>query len=427
MIPAFGLVLLSSLLHTAGSTTLYPQQTAQRPPTLLLDFQKNNVSSSWAPGHPIEWNNKTALKFTFNDGGPVGWVSGSIWGAELSPDEKYLVTSNVKNHVSVVDFTTGTTVFNTTLASTYTRGESALRVLANPAGGYDVLVSLGYQELHRLRLSPDGTQIGNATIYSGGLLWKQTSPSISHSGRRFLVANPNVPYYNLYDLDDANVQLNLSNQIKTTDFDCAFTPDDQHVVATSRTWGNEGSTKLFSTTTGALVRDFGDTSSEVISISPDGKVLVTTYSWDTIQIWSLFNETADHINLDIPLPLNGGFTSLKWSPDGAYLVAGNYGNIFIWKMAPSPQLVQHWQMDVDYYDVLQILWLGTTKQLVYRAYGGLEIYDTESNLKYRWGFGPNSHWTIGPSQPTKTILAKGKGWIGGLDSDGIVRFWAYPL
>jgi hypothetical protein len=190
--------LLSGLLRAASSATLYPQSAAQRLPTLLLDFQKNNVSSSWAPGHPKEWSDKTALKYEFSDGGPFTWTSGAIRAAELTSDEKLLVTINATNHLAVVEFATGTTVSGLTLASTYAYGPSALRVLGNSAGGHDILVSMDYNEVHRLRLTSNGTRIGNTTVYPGGLVWERGSLSISQSGRRFFTVNSTV----LYDLDD---------------------------------------------------------------------------------------------------------------------------------------------------------------------------------------------------------------------------------
>ncbi|KAJ4299452.1 hypothetical protein N0V90_004697 [Kalmusia sp. IMI 367209] len=419
------LVLLSTLLSAVISKALYPQS-IQRPPGILHDFQKNNVSTSWAPGHPKEWSEKEALKFQFSDGGPHTYTSGAIPATALSSDEKFLVTVNISNHVSVIDFATGSVVSNPSFTTTYSRESSAVRVLSAPSGGYDVLISMGYQEVQRLRLSAQGKQTGNATIYTGGLLSEFGSSSVSHSGRRFLTVDPNIPQYNIYDLDDTNVHIILKNQ-NDVYHDGSFSTDDKYVITLSRSYyDTPPRTKLFDATTGALVRDFGSTSSEYVRLSPDGKLLATTYSWDAVQLWPLTNATSEPITLNLPAHAGRGFSDLQWSPDGEYLAAGIWGQLVVWKIFPSPQVVQSYQQDNDYHDVTALLWLEASKRIAYRTFGGLEIYDFDSNLKYRWGFGANSHWADSVYQKGYTFLSTSKKWIGGLDADAIVRFWEYP-
>ncbi|KAF2647376.1 WD40 repeat-like protein [Lophiostoma macrostomum CBS 122681] len=425
MLTVFTLLLLSVGSEAATSKTFnarYPQ----RPPDLLSDFRKNNISSTWAPGHPKDWTSKDSIKYTFSDGGPQTYTTGAIPVAALSPDERLLVTVNASNHVSVIATTTLMTVAQFTFTSNYAVAPSALRVFVDSRGQYDVLISVDYQEIRRIRLSYNGTQIGTSTTYPGGLLCDYGSPSVSHHSRRVLAAVRNLPHYNIYDLDDATVNISLSNQIDDY-FDASFSSDDQYVATRSFSYsGIPGSTKLFNTTTGTLIRDFGDTSSEVISISPDGNLLATSHNSDALQIWDLRNATSEPLTLSLPSKLIRSFTTLVWNTDGSYLSAGAYGNLFIWKTSPTFQLVQHLQLSEDQHDVSQLLWVEVSRRLAYRTFGGLEMYDFDTNLKYRWGFSSLSHWIDGPNHHALTYLARNSEWIGGLDSDANVRIWDYP-
>ncbi|KAJ4350365.1 uncharacterized protein N0V89_008986 [Didymosphaeria variabile] len=406
------ILLFSGLLCTATAEALYPEA-IQRPPSVLHDFQKNNVSSSWALGHPKEWSDKDALRYEFSDGGPYRYTSGAIFATALSSDERFLVTVNTSNHVSVIDFATGVQVFDRTLSSTYQAAYRAVRVLAGPSG-YEVLASMTYQEVQKLQLSPQGEQIGNVTVYPGGLLYEKGSPSTSHNERLFITAVPTAGQYTIYDLDEPSVHLTLNNQPDDM-YDASFTPDDQYVVTRSYSYsGMPGSTRMWDVKTGALVRDFNNTNSETLSISPDGSLLATSLSWEAIQIWSLTNATAPPTTLTFPEKTNiNGVQRLAWSPDSTYLAVGTYKNLLVWKLISFPELVQWYQIEANGHDVSGLLWLSGSKRLAYRVFGGLEIYDCETNLKYRWGNSPNSHWVDGAYMVENTILAKGKGWIGG--------------
>ena len=418
---------LCGLLSAVSSKALYPQA-AQRPPDLLHDFQKDNISASWAPGHPKEWTDKDALKYQFSDGGPVGYTGGAIPVAALSSDEKFLVTMNTSRHVSVINFATGTKVFDQTLASTYKDNSVALRVLTSPSG-YDVLVSMNYVEVQRLRLSSEGAQVGNLTIYPGGLLYDKGSPSVSPNERRFITAVPNAGQYRIYDLDDPNVHIIIDNQ-RDDYYDASFTPDNQYVVARSWSYnGVLGSTKMFDVNSGALIRDFNNTYSETLSISPNGEMLATSFDSEALQIWSLYN-TTEPVTLNLPARVTvGGFQRLAWSPNGNYIAAGLYNNLVIWELGSRPRMVQWLQMDGSLgnlaRDVSGLLWLGSSR-VAYRVFGGLEVYDFKTNSKYRWGFSPYTHWVDGAYAVSMTIWGKRKGWIGGSDADYQVRFWEVP-
>jgi WD40 repeat protein len=419
------LLLLLVGLHAVSPKALYPT-TNQRPPDLLSDFQKNNISSSWAPGHPKDWTNKESLKYTFSDGGPQTYTTGGIPAAALTSDERLLVTVNASNHVSVIEIATGTTMAQFTVNTNYSGAPTALRVLVDPQGQYDVLISMDYQEIRRIRLSHNGIQLGAATAYPGGLLSDYSSPSVSHHSRQVLTAVRDLPHYNIYDLDDATVNISLSNQVAYF-YDAAFSPDDQYVATRSySSAGPLGLTRLFNTTTGSLIRDFGNTDSEIIAISPDGNLLAAPYDSEAIRIWDLRNATSGPLTLELPSKIIMPWSALTWSPDGSYLAVGAWGHLFVWKMAPDFQLVQHLQLSNYAYDVKGILWLEGSRRLAYRVFGGLEMYDFDSNLKYRWGFNPLSHWASGSYQQVWTWLVSSQRWIGGLDSDANIRFWEYP-
>lgn len=96
-------------------------------------------------------------------------------------------------------------------------------------------------------------------------------------------------------------------------------------------------------------------------------------------------------------------------------------------------MVQRWEAeDVSLStEINSLTWLDGGSKIAYRNLFGLEMYDFEKNLKYRWGPTtlPANDWDhldeyVGWG--FKTFVLKKRGWIGTVDGDHKVRFWPYP-
>ena len=88
-------------------------------------------------------------------------------------------------------------------------------------------------------------------------------------------------------------------------------------------------------------------------------------------------------------------------------------------------MAQRWEVE-DFSsstEVHSLTWLDGGNKIAYHNFDGLEMYDFEKNLKYRWGpEAPGSYF----GWDQKVFLVKNKNWIGTIDADHKVRFWPYP-
>ena len=71
------------------------------------------------------------------------------------------------------------------------------------------------------------------------------------------------------------------------------------------------------------------------------------------------------------------------------------------------------------------MWIEGGRKFAYRYMGGLEIYDFETNKKYRWAAGEYDHY-VGSGRKVFVLDGGGQKLVGGVDGDQKVRFWKYP-
>ncbi|KAF2117916.1 WD40-repeat-containing domain protein [Lophiotrema nucula] len=387
-------------------------------PTLTSDFKKGNVSAQWAPGHPLQWGTEEK-KYVFPD---------SFYFAALSGDERYVAIVNNTN-IQVLSFP------DFTLISTPTypfRGDqvSAEIFRVAPNGQYDLLVAATKysndiatrDRVFQIRLSGNGTQIGDAIERAGQLTTFETTYSgfttpFSPINRRFLVKDgANVT---AYDLDDVTYNLTLSGHTDSL-MSAVFSPDGKYVATAA--WDGYG--KLWDATTGKLIHDFGPFTGQqnwLARFSPDGtQVIISVGGRAHVMIWKVEDLTAEPAVLG---PYQDWVRTIEYSPDGKYLATGEYGYIRIYKTSDW-SVVQTWEAeDRDQWEIYQLAWLDGGKRLTYRALHGVEVYDFETNLKYRWGPGDFDHSNSGTDS---TWLVKSKGWIGGVKGDLSIGLWKYP-
>ncbi|KAF2791821.1 TolB, C-terminal domain-containing protein, partial [Melanomma pulvis-pyrius CBS 109.77] len=247
------------------------------------------------------------------------------------------------------------------------------------------------------------------------------STQFSKDGSRMLTLDDKVAY--VYDLDNATANLTLvghTNQVVSE----VFSPDGKIIATTA--W--DGYTKIWNATTGQLIKDIGPSGDYnwLVLFSPDNKYLLETGPpKPTVKLWPVSNTNNQTIT-----PIGIGSLPLwarnaVWSPNGEFLAIGSFGQILIVRSSDL-KTVQNWQIEAERFaEVSHLTWLDGGKKLAYRVTAGLEMYDFEKNLKYRWGPDDLDHYkdyyTGG-----QIMVVNNKGWIGGVDGDQMVRFWPYP-
>jgi WD40 repeat protein len=199
----------------------------------------------------------------------------------------------------------------------------------------------------------------------------------------------------------------------------AFDPTGKYVSTAA--WDRYA--KIWDASTGAEVARHGPTTGQnwLTSFSPDGRFVLVTVGSGTVHVYPAGNNTGTPF--DIGYGAGEWIRSAAWSPDGQYLATGSQGKVLVWKF-PEAQVVQNYTVESSD-EINGLVWLEDGKQLSYRLLGGgLEVYDFDTNLKYRFGPTELDHYGNGVSTGSTHVL-KSKGWIGGIDSDSKVRFWKW--
>ena len=87
--------------------------------------------------------------------------------------------------------------------------------------------------------------------------------------------------------------------------------------------------------------------------------------------------------------------------------------------------MQEWKPRSSYSLIEEFMWFEEGKKFAYRYLGGLEVYDFETNLKYRWAAGEYDH-CAGSGRKVFVLDGEGGRLLGGVEEDQKVRFWKYP-
>lgn len=429
------LLLLPSVLQLAAAGTVPTRphivRDAARPaiptPTLVSDFKKNNVSAQWAPGYPMQWGTEEK-KYVW----PLQVGAYASFDTAVTSDEKFMIMMNstsASTNLRIYRLSDNTIISQPSYNFTGLRA-SALLVRPVPSGGYDLLIPaeedyVTYRNW-QIRLDASGlptntTIVREGTITSFELTGGDSSAStISKDKRHFLASDgASTGIMFIYDFDNPAFNVTLSGH-KDHVMSAVFSPNGQYVATAS--WDGYG--KLWNATSGELVHDLGPYSGQnwLARFSPDGKQVLISIcpgGKGNVTIWDMANLAKAPIGLG---PYRDWVRSAVYSSDSAYLATGTAGEITIYRTSDW-QVVQHWLMEDTSMEISELAWLEGTKRLTYAIMGGMEIYDFETNLKYRWGPGDLDRYEGGTGE---TIIVKSKGWVGGVEADQTVKFWKYP-
>ncbi|KAF2867303.1 hypothetical protein BDV95DRAFT_610717 [Massariosphaeria phaeospora] len=423
------MVVLSSLAVLLGLFHVYSvAQAAIVTVDLTSDFKKNNASAKWAPGHPVEWRSSAdEIMFEW----PLQLQYAGRFTGHVTNDAKFLIMAN-ESYAQVVSLDTRKSV--STFALNYlSRGEGRMTSIY-VGNGYDVIISgVDYtinpatEATVTFRLSANGTIAGPQTVLPGS--FTNVDKELLHRKSRFVLTNnegKNVAY--VHDLNNPNTTLTLSGH-RDAIISAAWAPYGRYIATAA--W--DGIMKLWDEVTGKELYSFPSTNAQnwLTRFSPDGQYfLYTAGNGDGRGVY-IYN--MDDLNLTTGAPppepwlikADNWVRSGEFSPQGDYVAFASYGLVEVYRTSDR-QLVQRWAAeDKTGFEVTDITWIAGSKRLAFRAYGGLEMYDFETNLKYRWGPGEMDHFDAGVAEGS-TFTPLNRGWIGGRESDSTFKFWKYP-
>ncbi|KAJ4345476.1 uncharacterized protein N0V89_011608 [Didymosphaeria variabile] len=171
------------------------------------------------------------------------------------------------------------------------------------------------------------------------------------------------------------------------------------------------------------------------AFSPDGNLIACSCSAfgadaAAVQIFDLDGQNLHN------LPFQPMTRSLAWSPDGkmlAYGAQGGYLDVSVVAQDPSTTVttVQSWHLDypgirpspLNEPAAIQFVDAGTKLLFATGMEGGVEMYDFDSNLKYR--FEPDDGQSEFQLGTMRSLIAWSQHWktVVCLDGDGCIRFW----
>jgi WD40 repeat protein len=407
--------------------------------TLISDFKKNNVSASWADGHPKQWGTEEA-KYEY----PLP-PNAYQFGVGLSTDEKLLGMVN-GTHAKVISIESNATVWTGKVP--FAGDLEAVAILTSVGGGYDLLVS-GYNSsaktdaVLRNKLSSNGTLASEQwTQYQGQ--WSNIDDQpFSKMSRQFLATTmyygqTDNPLYS-YDLDSPGSNVTFTGH---TDWimSAAFSPDGSYISTAA--W--DGTGKLWNAKTGELLHTWGpfvgyygpDNTTYTLqnwltNFSPDGKYVLLSIGAGgptRVNVYALAALNSP-VGSSIDEPVlslrnwSAWVRSAAWSPDSSTLALGSSGLILVYSFKEN-KFVQRWEVEDHSDEVRGLTFFDEGKVLGYRIGAGLEAYGLDTNLKYRWGPGDLDRYGGGGEG---LLRLRNKEWLGGIDADMKVRFWKAPV
>jgi len=175
---------------------------------------------------------------------------------------------------------------------------------------------------------------------------------------------------------------------------------------------------------GKLIKKIGPSGGQnwFTSFSGDGKsLLYSVGSGDPrIDIVPVSDLTAKPTRIGI----SGWARSIAWSPDNQLLAFGTSATELIIVKPSDGTIVQKWQAkNSGWSEVNQVSWLDGGKKVAFQFNYGVEVYDLQENLKYRWGPDELDQYNTGLNS---YYQVKSRGWLGTTDGDQVVRFWPFP-
>ncbi|KAI1736422.1 hypothetical protein F4680DRAFT_432125 [Xylaria scruposa] len=305
-------------------------------------------------------------------------------------------------------------------------------ILSGQNDGYDVFISSYNYSTHDtitgVHLSPEGNIIGGQTQYLGGFSsFDGSRGPFSRDGQRFLAQTGTSPRSELviiYDIDNPNSNVTLVGHTDSI-MSSAFSPDGKYVSTAA--W--DGYAKVWNASTGELLHTFGPTGGQnwLTNFSPDGKYVLMTNAGKApaVNIWPVANMSAEPM---VFKNFGDWIRTASWTSDSRFLAVGSYGLIQVISVQDQ-KIIQRWESEDRYgYEPWNLFWIESESglKLAYRVTAGLEVYDFEANLKYRWGPDDYAQYNGGGSGDG-TYVIKSKGWIGGGDADQNVRFYEFPI
>ncbi|OCL10021.1 WD40 repeat-like protein [Glonium stellatum] len=368
------------------------------------DFQKDGIEAQWAEDFPKVWGCENE-KIRYGQDSP-------IQAASFSDDETFLAVAvgrNIKmlctETFQVVDTLRGTLqapeylVIYWQLDKDGKKGQpgdtsydikQAAATSATAAAGYLIRILEEVEQQHLFAKD----------AYFNGKLATFDATAFSHDGKKILYLkdyhDPTGLHRQAVAFDIANGKDDFTMEgHQDSIMSVVFSPDDKLIA--SAAWG--GYLKIWDGKTGKHIRDFGPTGSQnrVAAFSPNSEYVVISVGRGELYMWAVIDPQAFPKSLGA---FPGWPRTVKWSPDGEMLAAGSYNSKLMVFKPHRNAITQTWQVKGhnrnEINEVADVTWLQDGKKLAFKpGDGGLEIYDFEENLKWKWGPGSNDMWRQG--------------------------------
>lgn len=398
---------------------------------LESDFNKDGKDASYAKGFPLQWGEEFWKFSTHGDA-----LAGGVTSGSATPDENFLACSTGQ---SICIFALDDYSLSCVLKSEF--GE-VKRVEFAPfptggKGGYvlasDVQDDLGSgdQQVQIWFLDGECKEKGDGVKVDGHLA-TFSSTSFSHDGKKLLYLSDAHDDFGAHaqvtalDVKTGKKEFSMQGHIRPI-MSVGFSPNDKLIV--SNAW--DGFAKLYDVKDGKHVRDLGPTGGQnwACDFSPNsenlalsrGSGLPITFVW----------RPGDPQSFPIALQGTSGWQRvISWSPDGSRLAIGAEDGRLVVYDASAMGLEQVWQlgeMDERWIrEVTNAKWLDNSKRLMFTPMdGSVQMYDFETNKKWKWAAGEKDEWRFGAWFNTLVVL-EGRRLFGSKDQDGTYRIWKLP-
>lgn len=396
---------------------------------LESDFKKGDTPASWAPGHPVAWGQEE-WKFTTGD------VNKRVTSVSATSDEIHLAVATgdtiaifqVDGYKLVSVFKTGGVDIHR-IEFAKNRGEVEEYVLACEYGeDYS-----GRNDYVRIwHLDKDCKEIESANKFMAkGSIPTFVPTAFSYDSKTFLYLTTtrdewgNHPTITAVDVATGKEKYQMMGHRDSIMW-AGFSPNDKFIA--SAAW--DGYLKLYSGEDGKLIRNYGPTGAQnwACAFDPEANNIAVSTGRNTF-LW----RTDDPRSFPVTLVGKRGWQRvISYSPDGKKLAIGAAEGRLVVYDTKAMTLAQLWQLSQKdgstrwLKEVTVIEWLGSGKRICWKpSDGSLQMYDFESNLKWKWGTGNEDKWRSGMWFNTVIVLEE-TGLIGSLDQDGAFRMWEIP-
>lgn len=278
----------------------------------------------------------------------------------------------------------------------------------------------------KLVIQGSGAGFGSMPFDSTGrfMLFRHNNTTTQHGMR----APEKLPHVIVFDLIEKKEVLRLGGHTDSIMW-LGYNHDNSKIASVS--W--DGSARTYHSTTGELAwkTDSGGGQAWAASWSPDSKyIVISSGKGRNVTVHS--SEDGNIVARLDNIEIHDWVRNLAWRPTGDYAIAlSQRRSVYIWRPFEPPDNQVQQMFAIDEPDdgfrsfmTLQVDWLDNGKKVIVKCSdGSLEIWDIETNMKWRM-LKPQGLVVAAALEKRHVIREmNGKKMLLSTDGDGVVRFW----